>query len=131
MVSVAATIFMVATQRSAAALKELLGESFQGIVTSDRFKAYLALPVERRQICWAHLKRNWVAFSELPDPLAAWGQQALAQIADLFTIWHRFKNGELDTVRFADRHAAGPDPTAPIVGSRSNSAPPQSPGVLR
>jgi hypothetical protein len=26
------------------------------------------MPVERRQICWAHLKRNWVAFSELPDP---------------------------------------------------------------
>ena len=96
MVSVAATIFMVATQRSAAALKELLGKSFQGIVTSDRFKAYLALPVERRQICWAHLKRNWVAFSELPDPMAAWGQKALAQIDDLFTIWHRFKNGELD-----------------------------------
>jgi transposase len=96
LVSVASTVFLVATQRSAKALKMLLGTSFQGIVTSDRFKAYLALPVERRQICWAHLKRNWVAFSELPDPIAAWGQQALAQIADLFAIWHRFKNGELD-----------------------------------
>src|SRR5450759_1267681 len=96
LVSVASTVFLVATKRSAKALKMLLGESFQGIVTSDRFKAYLALPVERRQICWAHLKRNWVAFSELPDPMAAWGHKALAQIDDLFTIWHRFKNGELD-----------------------------------
>jgi transposase len=74
----------------------LLGESFQGIVTSDRLKADLAFPVERRQICWAHLKRNWVAFSALPVPFAAWGQQALAQIADFFAIWHRFKNGVLD-----------------------------------
>jgi transposase len=96
MVSVASTVFLVATQRSAKALKRLLGEAFQGIVTSDRFKAYLAWPVERRQICWAHLKRNWVAFSELPDPLAAWGQQALAQITDLFALWQRFQNGELD-----------------------------------
>jgi len=96
LVSVASTVFLVATQRSAKALKMLLGESFQGIVTSDRFKSYLALPVERRQICWAHLKRNWVAFSELPDPIAAWGQKALAQIDDLFAIWHRFRNGELD-----------------------------------
>ena len=71
LVSVASTVFPVATQRSAKALKMLLGASFQGIVTSDRFTAYLALPVERRQICWAHLKRNWVAFSELPDPMAA------------------------------------------------------------
>ena len=96
MVSVASTVFLVTTQRSAKALQMLLGESFLGIVTSDRFKAYLALPVERRQICWAHLKRNWVAFSELPDPMATWGQKALAQIVDLFEIWHRFKNGELD-----------------------------------
>jgi transposase len=96
MVSVASTVFLVATQRSAKALKKLLGESFQGVVTSDRFKAYLALPVTRRQICWAHLKRNWVAFSELPDPMAAWGEKALAQIHDLFAIWQRFQNGELD-----------------------------------
>ena len=96
MVSVASTVFLVATQRSAKALKKLLGESFQGIVTSDRFKAYLTLPVARRQICWAHLKRNWVAFSELPDPMAAWAAKALAQIADLFAIWQRFQNGELD-----------------------------------
>jgi transposase len=96
MVTVSATIFMVATQRSAAYLRELLGKSFQGIVTSDRAKAYLTLSVKQRQVCWSHLKRNWVAFSELPDPLAAWAQQALAQIHDLFVIWHRFKNGELD-----------------------------------
>jgi transposase len=96
MVSVASTVFLVATQRSAKALKRLLGAAFQGIVTSDRFKAYLTWPVERRQICWAHLKRNWVAFSELPEPIAAWGQQALAQITDLFALWHRFQNGELD-----------------------------------
>lgn len=96
MVTVSATVFLVATQRSAEYLEKLLGKAFQGIVGSDRFTAYLKLPVERRQICWSHLKRNWVAFSELPDPLAAWGQKALAQIHDLFVIWHRFKNGELD-----------------------------------
>lgn len=58
-VSVASTVFLVATQRSAQALKTLLGDGFRGVVPSDRFKAYLALPVKRRQVCWAHLKRNW------------------------------------------------------------------------
>ena len=88
-VTAASTVFLVATQRSAQALQALLGETFQGIVTSDRFKAYLALPVERRQVCWTHLKRNWAAFSERPGPVGAWGAQALELITRLFDIWRR------------------------------------------
>jgi transposase len=95
-VSVACTVFLVATRRSAKALQELLGEAFQGIVTSDRFKAYLAIPVERRQVCWAHLKRNWQAFSERDGPVGEWGQQALKLIERLFRVWHQFRAGEVD-----------------------------------
>jgi len=97
-VGVASTVFLVATQRSAQALKALLGEAFQGIVTSDRFKAYLALPVVRRQVCWAHLKRNWLAFSERDGPVGAWGQRALKRIAQVFDLWHRFQGGGLDRI---------------------------------
>jgi transposase len=95
-VSVASTVFLVASQRSAQVLKALLGDAFQGIVTSDRFKAYLALAVERRQVCWAHLKRNWQAFSERDGPVGAWGQRALALIEDMFKVWYRFREGELE-----------------------------------
>ena len=89
------TLFRIA-DRSGAALKALLGASFQGIITSDRFKSYLAMAVERRQACWAHLKRNWQAFSERDGPVGAWGQQALPQIEQLFDLWHQFKAGQLD-----------------------------------
>lgn len=94
-VTTATTVFMIA-DRSAASLKALLGESFTGIVTSDRFKAYLVLVVERRQACWAHLKRNWQAFSERDGPVGEWGQQAMLQIDKLFELWHQFKAGQLD-----------------------------------
>jgi transposase len=94
-VTAQATLFMLA-DRSAASLKALLGESFQGLITSDRFKAYLALALERRQACWAHLKRNWQAFSERDGPVGKWGQQAIIQIDKLFDLWHQFKAGELD-----------------------------------
>jgi len=95
-VSVASTVFLVATHRSAQVLKSLLGDSFQGIVTSDRFKAYLSLSVERRQVCWAHLKRNWLAFSERDGPVGAWGQRVLKLIEQVFDLWHRFRCGGLD-----------------------------------
>ena len=57
------TLFQV-ERRTQAALKRLLGAEFDGIVGSDRYGAYAYLPLERRQICWAHLKRDWTAYAE-------------------------------------------------------------------
>jgi transposase len=94
-VTAGATVFMIA-DRSAASLKALMGESFSGVITSDRFKSYQAMAVERRQACWAHLKRNWQAFSEREGPVGEWGKQAIRQIETLFALWHRFKAGEFD-----------------------------------
>ena len=96
LVTAASTVFLVASQRSAKALQALLGEAFQGIVTSDRFKAYLALPVGRRQVCWAHLQRNWQALSERAGPVGEWAEQGQALIAQLFALWHCFVSGGLD-----------------------------------
>ena len=100
-----ATVFVIA-DRSAASLKALLGESFTGIITSDRFKSYQAMAVERRQACWAHLKRNWQAFSERDGPVGEWGKQAISQIEKLFDLWHRFKAGEFDRATWQ----VNPDP---------------------
>jgi transposase len=43
--------------------KELLADT-QAIVTSDRWWAYSHLPVKRRQLCWAHLRRDFKAHTE-------------------------------------------------------------------
>jgi len=94
-VSAMCTVFVVAT-RSSKTLHTLLGETYQGLVTSDRFRAYLALPVGRRQVCWAHLKRNWQAFSERDGPVGPWGLAAGELIGQLFHHWHQFQAGDMD-----------------------------------
>ncbi len=90
------TLFQVAQHRSGAVLQTLLGPAFAGIVGSDRYCAYKSLPVERRQICWAHLRRNWQAFRERDGPVGVWGEEAVALIDRLFTTWHRFRDGAVD-----------------------------------
>ena len=87
---------VVATNCSAAVLTTLLGETFAGVVTSDRYRAYLSIPVERRQICWAHLQRNLIAFAERGGPIGDWGKETVALVAKVFAAWHRFKHGDLD-----------------------------------
>jgi transposase len=94
-VTLIATLFMVG-RRSREAFTSLLGAAFGGIVGSDRYSAYAHLPVEQRQLCWAHLKRDWQFFRERDGPVGVWGEAAMAEITKLFTCWHRFRNGEVD-----------------------------------
>lgn len=90
------TFFMVATNRSAAVLLIMLGDAFDGVVTSDRYKAYLRIPLARRQICWAHLKRNLLGFAERNGPVGDWGKEAVGVVEKVFTAWYRFKGGTTD-----------------------------------
>jgi len=103
-VTVVATLFLVG-RRTRAAFEQLLGTRFGGIVGSDRYQAYAHLPVAQRQICWAHLKRDWQFYRERAGPVGAWGEEGMAPIAQLFGAWHRFRAGELDRAGLQDAMA--------------------------
>jgi transposase len=95
-VSTVATLFQVASSRAGKVITTLLGEVFEGIVSSDRLKSYRVVPVERRQICWAHLIRTLVAFYERDGPLGAWAADMLAQIDLMFALWYAFRERRID-----------------------------------
>jgi len=90
------SVFRVAASRAAAELVPLLGAGFAGIVGSDRYRVYDTLPLGRRQVCWAHLKRDFAGYTTAGGALGEWGRAALAQEHELFRLWHRFRVGELD-----------------------------------
>jgi transposase len=91
-VTLVATVFLVA-RRSRAALERLLGVPVGAIVGSDRYSAYAHLPATQRQLCWAHLKRDWQFFRERDGPVGVWGAAAMEEIGKLFASWHRFRSG--------------------------------------
>lgn len=94
-VSRVCTLFMLAGGRNRVALNTLLGE-FAGVVGSDRFTAYDALPLARRQLCWAHLKRNITWFAERDGAVKQWADKLLLQVAQLFKIWHQYRVGKIE-----------------------------------
>jgi transposase len=63
--------------------KELLGNT-TAIVTSDRWWAYTHLPVARRQVCWAHLRRDFKAHAEGLGAEKAFGEAGLRVCEELF-----------------------------------------------
>jgi len=94
------TVFLVGGTRSAAGLKRLLGESFVGIVGSDRWSAYHWLDPLRRQVCWAHLKRDFQAFVDRGGESRIIGNLLLAQVKAMFELWHRVRDGTLSRTAF-------------------------------
>ena len=57
-------VFRIAAGRHAFEARTLLGERFAGIVCSDRWRGYDYLDPSQRQLCWAHLLRDFTAHSE-------------------------------------------------------------------
>src|ERR1035437_555997 len=88
--------FVIHLRRNFAGLQALLGETIHGIVCSDRWAVYSKLPLELRQICWAHLKRDFQKLIDRGGPAEAIGRVGLEVVECLFADWWAFRRGELD-----------------------------------
>ena len=85
--------FLTHARRGAAGLTALLGEEIRGILCSDRWSAYGRLPVAQRQVCWAHLVRDFRRCTErglMGQPV---GEAGLRAAEALFREWHLFRGG--------------------------------------
>lgn len=91
----AVAAFVIHAQRSAAALATLLGEEIQGILCSDRWGVYDQVPAERRQICWAHLKRDFQKIVDHGGSSMQVGRQGLKIVKKVFAAWHLFQDGQV------------------------------------
>ncbi|MFN0066798.1 MAG: IS66 family transposase, partial [Limisphaerales bacterium] len=87
-------VFVIHARRNAEGLAALLGESIDGVLHSDRWHVYAQVPEERRQVCWAHLKRDFQKIAERGGPGAAVGRRGLRVIRDVFAAWHAFQQGQ-------------------------------------
>jgi hypothetical protein len=94
------TAFLIRPSRSGAVARELLGEKFGGTLISVRWSGYSWVDVERRQVCWAHLIRDFRKIAESGKETEIIGE-CLEQAADeLFGYWHRVRDGTLPRSTF-------------------------------
>jgi transposase len=96
-----ATVFKVLADGSKATLAPLYGKLL-GILVSDRAKALNFWVMERRQICWAHLLRKFVSFSERAGPAADFGKDLLGCTALVFEYYRDYRAGTLTKQNFIE-----------------------------
>lgn len=89
-----ATVFKIVPSGTKTLLKPLFG-ALKGILVSDRATALTFWAMDARQICWAHLLRRFVCFSERDGPAADMGRTLLEYAGLLFDYWQAFRAGNL------------------------------------
>jgi transposase len=86
-------VFLVRPRRDLASAQALLGANFAGVLGCDRYSAYRR--VQRRQLCWAHLDRDWQALIDRGGTSRRLGRQLAQRTDELFHLWHRVRDGTL------------------------------------
>jgi transposase len=94
------TVFTIAKSRSGDVARALLGSEDGQVVGSDRFSAYEWIMARWRQVCWAHLRRDFQAMIDRGGGGVATGSRLLSLSNQLFHHWHWVRDGTLPWGRF-------------------------------
>jgi transposase len=99
-VTAAVVVFVIRLSRGSKVAKELIGEGFKGIVNSDRWSAYSWIDSELRQLCWAHLQRDFQKLVDRGGISAKIGKTLLDWSDKMFEYWQRVRDGTLKRSSF-------------------------------
>ena len=86
------TVFLIRPNRKRGVLTELVGTT-PGVITSDRFSVYSHLEGNARQICWAHLRRDFQAMIDRGGGGKEIGQELLNHADVILDEWRQVREG--------------------------------------
>ena len=90
------TVFTIAKGRGGDVAKALLGSEDGQVVGSDRFSEYDRIMARWRQICWAHLRRDFQAMIDRGGDGERIGRRLLSLSKRLFRQWHWVRDEALE-----------------------------------
>jgi len=73
----------------------LIGDNYNGVLICDRYGAYNILPLEQRQFCWAHIRRDLNTMAERSGVSAEIGQALLSLQRQLLIHWHEWLDQQI------------------------------------
>jgi transposase len=100
--AVDAALFQIAARRDRDAARALLGDDPDGVIVSDRYSVYLYIDASKRQLCLAHVLRDFVALGERDGASGRLGRKLQKCLDDTFKI-----------LKTPGRDLADPDALAP------------------
>lgn len=92
-------VFHVDLRRSRGAFRRLLAGKFYGVRIVDRYVVHDDVKDARRQLCNAHVLRDFEGFATGPAGRRMFGRRGKALVMRIFRVWWRFVDGRIDRAR--------------------------------
>lgn len=99
------SVFYILPGRTKQCAQYVIG-TFQGVLVTDRCKSYLFYTKGKRQICWSHLIREFVGFSERGGITGEIGKDLLKLTKKMFDWWDELGDGKISRSTFRRRMRA-------------------------
>ena len=90
----ALAVFSILPSRARYVARELIGAKPQGVIVTDRYAAYAYIDAGRRQVCWAHLLRDFTRMAQRTGQAGRIGHRLLGLGYVMFRWRQRGKLGE-------------------------------------
>jgi transposase len=84
--AVDAVLFQIATRRDRDATRALLGDDPDGVIVSDRYAVYMYIDDTKRQLCLAHVLRDFIAIGERAGAPGRLGRKLQKCLTNAFKI---------------------------------------------
>ena len=94
------TVFAVRLSRGAKVVQELLGRALLWYPGDGSLECVHWYPTRWRQVCWAHLLRDFEAMIERGGRSQEIGEALREQARQMFHWWHRVRDGTLTHAHF-------------------------------
>ena len=91
-----ATVFVIRDSRRSDVARELIGDTPSGVIISDRYSGYSFIPLEQRQVCFAHLVRDFRRMAEGEKDLRWIGDRLLRLTREVFRLWRLYRGGDIE-----------------------------------
>jgi transposase len=94
------SVFRVVENGRRSTLLRLLGKKQRGILISDRASVFLFWSMKKRQVCWSHLLRAFIGFSQRDGPAGTIGADLVTCAELVLGYWRQYNRGAVSCERF-------------------------------
>ena len=99
------TVFLIRPNRNRKSFDDLVGPT-PGVLTTDRFPVYSHLSGEKRQVCWAHLRRDFQAMIDRKNAGSEVSESLLIHADILLERWQKVRDRTLSVSDFHQDYRA-------------------------
>ena len=93
------SVFRIAVDGKRKTLRKLLKRQ-RGVLITDRASVFLYWSMGRRQICWSHLLRAFIDFSQRDGPASPVGRELADSTELVFIYWRQLQTQKIDRPTF-------------------------------